>query len=68
GDSHPQLGQALEIRLFNLNQMDLPDPGIEVDFDDVRLDATPIPEPSSWLLLWGAALGLGLRRLQGTNA
>lgn len=38
GDSHPQAGQPLEIRLINLNMIDTPeDPGIEVDFDDVRL-------------------------------
>lgn len=35
---HPQLGAALAIRLINLNTVDSPmDPGIEVDFDDVRL-------------------------------
>jgi len=38
GNSHPQLGQALTIRLINLNLAETPeDPGIEVDFDDVRL-------------------------------
>jgi len=38
GVSHPQLGQPLEVRLINLNTIDTPmDPGIEVDFDDVRL-------------------------------
>ncbi|MGB0370202.1 MAG: dienelactone hydrolase family protein [Opitutales bacterium] len=39
GDAHPQEGGALTIRLVNLNIADTPDPGIEVDFDDVRLDA-----------------------------
>lgn len=39
GDAHPQEGGALTIRLVNLNLADTPDPGIEVDFDDVRLDA-----------------------------
>lgn len=35
---HPQLGQPLEVRLINLNMIDTPEhPGIEVDFDDVRL-------------------------------
>ncbi|MEO1510668.1 MAG: hypothetical protein AAFU70_01220, partial [Planctomycetota bacterium] len=44
GASHPQLGGALEIRLLNLNMEDTPeDPGIEVDFDDVRLDASANP-------------------------
>lgn len=38
--SHPQLNQALSIRLINLNMIDTPEaPGIEVDFDDVRLTA-----------------------------
>jgi hypothetical protein len=39
GESHPQLGLALEIRVINLNTIDTPeDPGIEVDFDDIRLE------------------------------
>ena len=38
GDSHPQAGQPLEIRLINLSMIDSPqDPGIEVDFDAVVL-------------------------------
>ncbi|QDV91885.1 hypothetical protein RAS2_29930 [Phycisphaerae bacterium RAS2] len=38
GPSHPQAGQPLAVRLINLNQIDTPmDPGIEVDFDDIRL-------------------------------
>ncbi len=42
GAAHPQLGDTLEIRLINLNMADSPaDPGIEVDFDDVRLLAQP---------------------------
>ena len=44
-------GQALEIRLVNL---DLPNPtgrAIEVDFDNVRLEATSIPEASGLVLL-----------------
>lgn len=43
---HPQIGQALEVRLINLNMLGTPEePGIEVDFDDVRLDASPLPPP-----------------------
>lgn len=43
GHSHAQLGQNLEVRLTNLNQIDTPeDPGIEVDFDMVTLIAAPI--------------------------
>lgn len=42
GSSHAQLGQALEIRLTNLNhRFSQQDPGIEVDFDDLHLDASP---------------------------
>jgi hapalindole H/12-epi-hapalindole U/12-epi-fischerindole U synthase len=43
GDTHPQAGQKLEIRLINLNGPGTPEaPGIEVDFDNVRLDASPL--------------------------
>ena len=42
GASHPRLGQQLAIRLVNLNIPGTPaEPGIEVDFDDIRLDASP---------------------------
>ncbi len=42
GDVHPQLGEALGIRLINLNQTaDVPaGHDLEVDFDNVRLTAT----------------------------
>jgi hapalindole H/12-epi-hapalindole U/12-epi-fischerindole U synthase len=44
GDDHARLGQSLGIRLVNLNQQDINDPVIdlEVDFDDVQLDASPL--------------------------
>ncbi len=55
GSAHPQLGQALEVRLINLNTVGtLAEPGIEVDFDDVMLFAEPvadIPATSQWGLL-----------------
>lgn len=38
GPTHPQLGQPLRIRLGNRNAA----PGIEVNFDDVRLTVQPI--------------------------
>lgn len=42
GAEHPQLDNDLGIRLVNLNELDpdFPLSDIEVDFDDVRLDAT----------------------------
>ncbi|MGK0169398.1 MAG: hypothetical protein ACI9W2_001119 [Gammaproteobacteria bacterium] len=59
-------GQALEIRLFSLNLIDnaFPLADSEVDFDNVRLDASPVPLPTSVLLLGGALLPLLWRRLQ----
>ncbi len=58
GGAHSQLGQLLSIRLVNLNRIDgaFPNADLEVDFDDVRLFVTAIPEPSAlWLL--GLAAG-----------
>ncbi len=44
---HPLLGTPLRIRLVNLNIPGTPQaPGIEVDFDNVRLDASPTPPPA----------------------
>ena len=47
GAAHAQLGQTLSIRLVNLNVVDPVDPGanLEVDFDDVRLDASAVTPP-----------------------
>jgi hapalindole H/12-epi-hapalindole U/12-epi-fischerindole U synthase len=45
GASHANVGQALGIRLVNLNGA-----GTEVNFDNVRLDATAVPEPSTSVL------------------
>ncbi len=43
GASHTQFDEDLQIRLVNLNQVDpvYPLADLEVDFDDVRLDASP---------------------------
>jgi hypothetical protein len=42
GASHPQQGLPLAIRLVNRHQADVPGvSGLEVDFDDVRLNASP---------------------------
>jgi len=70
GVTHAQLGQALEIRLVNLNVIDpgAPTADIEVDFDNVRLNATPaIPEPTSALLLIPAAALLISRRQRSSS-
>jgi len=40
GVADPSLGQPLGIRLINLNKGNS---GIEVNFDDIRLDALPLP-------------------------
>lgn len=60
GAAHPALGQALAIRLVNLDG-----PGIEVDFDDVRLLASPVPEPAAWILALAGGLSL-IRRVRLT--
>jgi len=57
GSSHANAGQLLGIRLVNLNG-----PGIEVNFDDVRVVATPVPEPSSMLLFCAAVGGVLVNR------
>lgn len=64
-------GQSLGVRLVNL---DLPGsfaaPAIEVDFDDVRLTAAPVPEPTT-VALWLAGLaltGLGVVRRRNGGA
>lgn len=60
GASHAQAGQALGIRLVNLDGVN----GLEVNFDDLRLDASPIPEPATASLVLGAAalVGVSCRR------
>lgn len=60
GDDHDLLGQSLEIRLLNLNQIDtVADPGIEVDFDNVRFEASAVPEPSTYFALVLITAGIG---------
>ena len=62
------LGQSLEIRLYNTNLTDPAFPGVdlEVDFDNVRLDAEPVTVTAPAALgLFGlgiAGLGLLVRR------
>lgn len=61
GSSPAQIDQPLEIRLVNHNQPDVPGvSGLEVDFDDVRLDATSegAAVPIGPLAGWGLGLAL----------
>ena len=58
-------GQSLSIRLVNLNVPDNSDltADLEVDFDDVRLDASPVPEPSVFFcFVTGIALFIRRKR------
>jgi len=61
----------LEIRLVNLNQIDPTAPlaDLEVDFDHVRLDASPaaVPEPGGFVVA-GLAMLLSLARRRRTRA
>lgn len=56
------VGRPVTIRLINLDLPGTPGvPGIEVDFDNVRLVATPVPEPSVWAM---AVAGIGVVALR----
>jgi len=73
GDSHDELGSNLEIWLISLNQATaVPGQrGVEVDFDDVRLDASPaaIPVPVGDVTIPGitvALLALGIAMTRAT--
>lgn len=65
GESHPRLGQELGIRLVSLDGP----AGIEVNFDNVRLEATAVPEPGGLALTAsGMVLLAGLwRRSRGMS-
>lgn len=62
GAAPVNFGQPLGIRLVNLNG-----PGIEVNFDNVRLDASPIPEPSTTALAATAVCGIVAFRRRRMN-
>lgn len=66
GNAHAQLGQPLGIRLVNLNQIDplFTDSDLEVDFDNVQLDALAVPEPSAGVIAVAGLLALGFSRLK----
>jgi len=55
GSSHANFGQGLGIRLVSLNG-----DGTEVNFDNVRVVA--VPEPTSMMLVAGAAIAVGCWR------
>ena len=67
-DSHALAGQSLGIRLVNLNAIppgftQATSPDLEVDFDDVRLNAIAIPEPTAaWLMTIGFIVTVGRRK------
>ncbi|MEC8554796.1 MAG: PEP-CTERM sorting domain-containing protein [Planctomycetota bacterium] len=67
--NHALLGQNLGIRLVNLNNIPIgftqaTSPDLEVDFDNVRLDASSlaVPEPSSFVVMLCSLVGIGMRR------
>jgi len=68
GNSHALIGQNLGIRLVNLNEIPAgftrqTSPDLEVDFDDVVLTATAVPEPGSvWAMAGLLAAGAIFRR------
>lgn len=60
------LGQPLEVRLLNLNLAQ--GSGREVDFDNVRLAANPVPEPSSILgILAATSISYAMKRKSRKN-
>lgn len=67
GVTHAQLGQNLQVRLVNLNQVDasFPNADLEVDFDNIRLNAFAVPEPTCFAILSIAStLIIGRRRIR----
>ena len=76
GAVHTNLGQNLGIRLINRNLVNpaiVPGPGqpdvdLEVDFDNVRLDATAVPEPATVLLVGATLLPAVGRRRRASRA
>lgn len=70
GTTDAELGQTLGIRLVNLNIQDPDFPGadLEVDFDNVRLDAVSVPLPPALPLVGLALLALSRQRNQNPSA
>ena len=69
GATHSQIGQALQIRLVNLNQIDplFPTANLEVDFDNVRLNASAVPEPSG-MIYFAVGTMITLRRRRSAKS
>jgi hapalindole H/12-epi-hapalindole U/12-epi-fischerindole U synthase len=70
GAGHTAIGDMLGIRLVNLNETrgEAGPPDLEVDFDDVRLDATAISEPGMAVLALLGVIALGLGRHAGRKS
>jgi len=69
GSEHPLPGQALGIRLVNLNIIDPSFPGadLEEDFDMIAPNASPVPEPHPGMplgMMIASALPRRIRRRQ----
>ncbi|MEZ6096705.1 MAG: PEP-CTERM sorting domain-containing protein [Pirellulaceae bacterium] len=70
GATHVHLGETLSIRLVNENLIpsgftQATSPDLEVDFDNVRLDVTAVPEPTSiWLFACSFGLMFSRRKRQ----
>ena len=62
GSSGGAIGQQLVAVLQSANNPGFNNP---IAFDNVRLDATPVPEPAAWTLL--AIGGLIMRRLRRSS-
>lgn len=67
GAGHSAIGDSLGIRLVNLNETRgvAGPPDLEVDFDDVRLNATAISEPGVVAIGLLGLVALGLGRYSG---
>ena len=70
GAAHAQLGLALGIRLVNLNVIDatFPSSDLEVDFDDVRLSASPVSLPAMLPVMAFAFVGIAALRKRRSSA